>query len=522
MPDFLSNLIFNFFEIAAYYLELAKESPAVFAVQFFLDGGWLIFIPLTIWGGILLYLEYKQNKTAAGIKYVYLAIDVPQLNEQATKAVEQIFAQMAGTLKGIGFWDKFFFGDIQEPFSLELVSIGGYIQYIIRTPIFYRDLVESAIYAQYPDAEVTEVEDYTRNVELVFPSDIYDLWGTELILEKSSCYPIRTHEQFEYGLTQSFIDPMAALLEILSKISENEQVWLQLVIKPIGGSWQKDCERVVKKLIGAKITPEKSALGKLFSPIGSVVGGLFEIFQHGYGIDPATGGDATKKDVPSLMQYLSPGEQEVVKAIQNKYTKIGYKVKFRMIYFGTRETFEKGRGVAAVIGALAQYNTLHLNSFKTAKKTKTKAQYFLVKKRLTTKQRKILRAYQQRSMQQGQGTGFIMNIEELASIYHFPTINVKAQLVKYTETKKAGPPVSLPVERRFKLPQPVSNNAETVEVEDGLERIEQSDELVPDETLTIMPSNLYSSLSTEENVPDNEEKKDNLETKNEPPDNLPI
>lgn len=551
MPEIISTIFTNLSEIVANYLELASESPVLFATQFMLDGGWLIFIPVVIWGAQFLYIEYKQNKTAAGVKYVHLAIDVPQLNEQSTKAVEQIFAQMAGSLKGINYWDKFFFGDIQEPFSLELVSIGGYTQYIIRTPIFYRDLVESAVYAQYPDAEIFEVEDYTKNVELSFPSDIYDLWGTEFVLEKSGCYPLRTYMAFEHTLTQTFADPMAALLEIMGKISENEQVWLQLVIKPINSSWQATCERTVKKLIGAKATAEKGPLAKLFSPLGALFGGVFEIFQHGYGLNPESASANKRPETPSLMQYLSPGEQEIVKAIQNKTAKIGFKVKFRLIYFGTRETFEKGRGVAAVIGALAQYNTMNLNSFKTAKKTKTKAQYFLVKRRMTKRQRKILKAYQLRSMKQGQGTGFILNIEELASLYHFPTITVKAQLVKKTETKKAGPPVSLPVEHKFKLPQKVSELTEEREQFFGLAQIEESEKIpvaLPKEIFEPVAGEKTETVASPEiavpviaptggtaagYVPRNSQQEINVgvsphgavssaEKKAEPPDNLPI
>ena len=72
-------------------------------------------------------------------------------------------------------------------FSFELVSIDGYIQYLIRTPKRYRDLIESAIYAQYPDAEISEAVDYTENIPHQYPDDEYGAWGTELNLVKEQC-----------------------------------------------------------------------------------------------------------------------------------------------------------------------------------------------------------------------------------------------------------------------------------------------------------------------------------------------
>ena len=144
------------------------------------------------------------------------------------------------------------------------------------------------------------------------------------------------------------------------------------------------------------------------------------------------------------MQQLTPGEKEIVTAIERKASKIGFKTKIRLIYWGRRETFLKGRGVAGVVGAIQQYTKLNLNGFKNSKKLTTKAEYFLKQARINKKQRKILWHYAKRSNTRGHGAGFILNTEELATIYHFPVINVKAPSVKKSEVKKAEPPFSLP------------------------------------------------------------------------------
>ena len=93
--------------------------------------------------------------------------------------------------------EKYYKGHYQRWFSFEIVSIDGYIQFIIRTEKKFRDLVESAIYAQYPEAEITEVDDYTKGFPDTFPNDTHDLWGTEWTLVEDNEYPIRTYQDFE-------------------------------------------------------------------------------------------------------------------------------------------------------------------------------------------------------------------------------------------------------------------------------------------------------------------------------------
>jgi len=61
-------------------------------------------------------------------------------------------------------------------------------------------------------------------------------------------------------------------------------------------------------------------------------------------------------------------------------------------------------------------------------------------------------AYKARSNWRGAGTGFILNIEELASIFHFPSIEIKAPKLKRLPAKRAGAPVMLPTEEMEDIP----------------------------------------------------------------------
>lgn len=443
----------------------APPNPLEFVWMIFVNGGWIFLVALFIWGVYLGLLYSRIQKLHDAIEYVYLAVDVPALNEQSMKAVEQIYAHLSGIESHPNFVEKWVTGHVQETFSLELISIEGYIQFIIRTAVEFRDLAESAIYSQYPDAEIIQVEDYAKEfAHIKFPSEEYDLWGTAFTLEKKEAYPIRTYMNFEHSLTQIFADPMASLLESMSKLGPGEQFWLQLVLTPIEQEWIEKSHKVVQKLIGANVH-EKDRLGKLFI-------GIFETL--GNAVFTTEEGSSSHKDEgpPSQMQYLTEGEKADVAAIEEKASKIGFKVNFRIIYLAKKEVFHKGRGTAPMVGAIGQFNTLNLNAFKADKKTKTKVKYFFVNRRLAERKNKLLRRYIHRTDYHSIGKGFVLNIEEIASLYHFPIMDVKAPLVKKTEGKRGEPPATLPTEALAPFPlsgrSAVSRSRKTAEPADAL------------------------------------------------------
>src|SRR3989338_4642399 len=145
------------------------QSSLEVVLQLFAIGGYLILFWLIALVFEEFFLEYRQELYKHNWKWVLLAIDTPALNVQTPKAVEQFFFHLAGAFNDPGIGEKFWHGYKQKWFSFEIISIEGYIQFLIRTEESYRDLVEAALYAQSPDIEVTEVEDYVTKAPNTFP-----------------------------------------------------------------------------------------------------------------------------------------------------------------------------------------------------------------------------------------------------------------------------------------------------------------------------------------------------------------
>lgn len=437
-------------------LQDAASNPLLFIWTFFREGGWLLVIALfAVAFPILLYRNYvysQQRKYLAKYHHVLLAIDIPKGNEQTPKAVEGVFAHLHGLHKN-PVWIEKIEGFMVPEISLEIVGIEGQSQFLIQCRDDARDMAEAAIYAQYPDAAITEVRDYTDFIPKDYEAAGYDLWGTELILQTKDFYPIKTYPFFEHTMSQQFLDPLSSLLELYSKLGPTEQVWLQLVISPINEHWTKAANHEVKKIIGEK---EKHAKHPAVEIAGNVTTGLYQAVTATI-IPPGKKEEKRLDTRQPSYTYLPPGEQAKVQGIQMKIAKLGYEVKFRMIYWAKKEFMNKTTGVLGVIGAIKQWNTQDLNAFKPESTTKTTINYFFKKYRLRRRKERLVYNYRHRILHRqfqlrnpftrAWHKPIILNTEELASIFHFPVEpNVKAPMLQKTEAKRAGAPISLPVE----------------------------------------------------------------------------
>ncbi|MFZ6015214.1 MAG: hypothetical protein ACOYUZ_02545 [Patescibacteria group bacterium] len=417
----------------------------------FIYGGWVLFLIAFLWAAKEFWLFTRQNKSGAEKEWIVLAIDIPKLTEkdpgQSLRAVENIFAHLAGAHSPTSWTEKWIQGKYQDPISCEIISIEGNVQFVIRCLRQLRDLVEASIFAQYPDAEITEVEDYSKNVPANYPDAEYDMWGTEMIPagSKSSFFPLRTYPAFEHSMTSELKDPLAVLLEGMSRMGPGEQVWMQLLCLPIDvGDYQKEGSKVIKQLKGEKITKPPSMLEKiLFAPFN-----LFIMLANFLIGSPSSGGGESKSDDLSKakMFNLSPGERKVLEAVENKVSKIGYLCKIRFIYVAKKNVFKKPKIVQSLIGFIKQMNTNDMLSLKPEAKLVgvNGALLFFKESRNNVRRRRLMSYYQNRSIWYGNAPYYLCT-EELATLWHFPhTFQVRTPQLKKRDLKYAEPPINLP------------------------------------------------------------------------------
>ena len=181
------------------------------------------------------WVHYVQQDFISGIDFVLLEIVPPRDVLRSPKAMELFITNALYHFSYKGGKEEYWQGAVWFWFSLEIASIDGQVHFYVRTPTRVRGLIETQIYAQYPQAQVKAVEDYTLAVDEITPESAWNGWGCEFKLLKPEAYPIRTY--IDYGLDEDpkeeyKVDPISPVIELFGSLQKGEQMWLQIVITP--------------------------------------------------------------------------------------------------------------------------------------------------------------------------------------------------------------------------------------------------------------------------------------------------
>jgi len=402
---------------------------------------WFIILPpLLFYVFKILWLYHIQLKYWLALDWVLLEIVPPKNIEKSPKSMEALYVGMQGVEKTYNPLERWVQGQFPDSFSLEMASDGGEIHMYIRSQRKYRHLVEAHLYAQYPDIEINEVPDYVNDIPKVVPNEQWDLWGTDLEFVKDHhAYPIRTYQKFEESVTGKMIDPLAGLAETMSKIPPGQKLWWQISIFPHTPAWGTTKGKVLTDKLKGRDVPAVGMFEMVGKDLKDVLSNLLPALSA-----PVEFGAAEKKEQQPLEFRLSPGERDVLKAVEENLGKLMFSAKMRYLYIGRREGFDKSLGVSAFMGGIKQFNDDNMNSFKPEDASKTYANYIFKKSRLRYRQRKILRRY--RNRQNDTGALLTLSTEELATLFHLPDMQVAAPSWGRIDAKRGGAPANLPVE----------------------------------------------------------------------------
>ncbi len=439
LEDIYGYIPFLNFDFNA-FLNAAGIDPFSAMAYLFVHGGWLVLIP-TFWYMLKNgWLDYIQNKASGKREWILLRVSVPKASEQTVKAIENLFALLAAAHSAPSWAETWLEGATQAVLSVEIASIEGQVSYYVYCLQGLRDLVESGVYAQYPDAEIDLVEDYARQVPSEYPNENWDVWCTEMTNVNPDPYPLKTYIEFEDKVSGEFKGPMAAFLEVFSRLGPGEQIWYQIVMQPTNQSdFRKRADTVIKKLKGVKDVPKTTLLEHLISIPLNV---FFEIAS--ILVSSAAGAGEKKKEATEMLK-MSPGERLVLEAVERKASKIGFNCKIRFIYVAKKEMMKKSRAIQPFIGAIKQVNTFNMQSLKPSSVVGVNgALWWFRDKRNNERKSKMVRAYRSRSGWTGLSK-FFLSTEELATLWHFPILlQVKAPGLRRIEAKKSEAPANIP------------------------------------------------------------------------------
>ncbi len=373
----------------------------------------LFFIFLLILLGFFMALKSETNEKSSvfgGLEMVLFLVMMPknsskkeadaQKEEKTTIAqMEQVFSNFLYLKKPKMFQDP-------PCCAFEIASqIGSAdISFYVAVPKYLESVFEKYVQGVYPNAVVDKVpQDYT-----IFEPQGATA-GAYLKLSESPLFPISTYQLLEK-------DPLSVITNNLSKIGANEGAAVQVIIRPLSKlNFRKKGEKALKKIREGKSVREAAAAA--FQPMA------MEVFE-----DMFKGSKPQKEKDQDDFQKRGQGiDQKGYDAIQSKIQKQPFETNIRVVASAQTEA-RASEILQHLISAFSQFSMSAINSLEPKE---------VYKREL----RKLIYDFSFRNFNPARTS--ILNIEELASIYHFPTHFIETPYIKAAKSGAAAPPSDL-------------------------------------------------------------------------------
>lgn len=320
-------------------------------------------------------------------------------NEKNEKELISIMEQFYATLAKLD--NSVLYGPSHISFEIAVEAASQNISFYIVVSRKFEHHIEKQVHSFYPSAQIERVEDYN----IFMPDSAVS--AKAITLAKDYIFPLRTYQNLEY-------DPLNNLTNTLSKLPFGEGAAVQILLKPIAGGWKHRAFSFARQI-------QKNGLAKASFDQNW----LRQILKF---INPKT---IKKNPDGSIRQEeparITPLDEEAIKLVEGKASKIGFSANIRII--AAAPELVRAQGIVAEIErAFSQFNSPNFNSFKAIKQGMSSSRF----------NKNLIYDFIFRNFDNS--GAMILNTEELASIFHFPTVVLETPKVKWLAAKNAPPP----------------------------------------------------------------------------------
>ena len=380
---------------------------------FILSGFILLFLLVVLAFMMALKAETNEkNSVFGGLEMVLFLVTMSKNSdkkeENTAKEEKALISQMEQVLSNFLYLKKPKLFQEQPCVAFEIASqIGGSdISFYVAVPQYLESVLEKYIQGVYPSSLIEKVpQDYT-----IFEPQGATA-GAYLKLAENSLFPISTYQVLEK-------DPLAVITNNLSKITANEGGAVQVIIRPLSKSnLRKKGEKALKRIREGKSVRE----AVIHASQSAVLGFFEEIFK--------TSKNLKERDSEQVIKNKQQGiDQKGYDAIQNKIQKQPFEVNIRVL--SSAESQARATEILQhLLSSFSQFSMSAINSLEPKEVYKSEL-------------RKLVYDFSFRNFNKKQAN--ILNLEELASIYHFPTHFIETPYIKSTKSSVAAPPSDLP------------------------------------------------------------------------------
>ncbi len=332
-----------------------------------------------------------------------------QLREEIAKG-ETVFSSIGGMSAQRGF-RPWLLGRTDN-FSFEIVASKGKISFYVSAPESKSLYIEQQIHAHYPEASVEVVDDYNS-----FTPQGFVLAGY-LKAKKSFIFPFLDYTDMEY-------DPMNSIINVMSKLDNSESIAVQYVVRSAKKNWHAKLRKAVLSAYKDKNTNEMSRISSstFFNIVNFFIYDIIlGIFNMG---NPSDKSNTEKQDTKELTEK----GREMLKKIEEKNAKSGLDVNLRVIA-SSNDNQRVKICFDNISSAFSEYTYYQYgNSFKSI---------------IKNNQNKIIENFIYRRFIDDQG--FLLNTQELVSMYHLPLPHTETPNIDWLTSKTAPAPNNTPRE----------------------------------------------------------------------------
>ena len=339
-----------------------------------------------------------------------------QMLEKISQA-EEMFAGIGGLRAESGF-NSFLFGR-QDHLSFEIVALDGKIDFFVAVPQYLARYLGQQIHAQYPHAQIDQMEDYN-----IFRPNGF-IAGASFALGRSYIFPLKTFRKMDS-------DPLDAVTNSLSKLGDGDGAAIQIIVRSAKSSWRQVGLKVVKEMQKGKTMNQAVKSVGAVSMLGRVGSSFFNVAKD-FAIAGTSGKTKEQKEREqqnkglTVPHKLSAMEEETAKGIEEKAAKAGLDVNIRIIVSAGDQALAASY-LNDIANSFTQYNIYEYgNKFSIARPRSPD---------------KLIRDFIYRHFDAKKK--LVLNTEEMASIFHFPLATCETPNINWLHSRKSPPPVEMP------------------------------------------------------------------------------
>ena len=314
-------------------------------------------------------------------------------DEQISQA--QVLYDILASTAQKGFKSNFYG---QRHISLEIIATHGRVNFYTAVPVALVSVVQQAVVSAYPAARLEEVEEHN-----IF-NPVGKLSGTiggEMELKEDYIKPIATFQETKR-------DTMAALLNSLSELQDEDGAGIQILLRPAKEDW---AQKAIQHAKDKKDGKEKLGPAQFFKGMGSALW------------KPPEAKEGETKQLTNL-------EQGEIDAIENKTKNAGYETLIRVV--ASSNTVNRSQSVLNnIVATFALFDAPGKNGFKYSEARDIES--FVTAY--------ILRFFPPENDQN------ILNSVELATVFHFPDDSqTHTSQIERQASKQVDGPRNMPTE----------------------------------------------------------------------------